>query len=251
MANGCVSAERILGKLDEHLHKNDYAAAERHLSFWLSEARAAKDVRIELLIQNERMGLYRKLSQREQALACASAALSVVEEQGISQMVGAATTLLNAATVYKAFGMAEDALPLFEQARAVYERELAQDDTRLAGLYNNMALALVDLGRFQEAVLLYRQALQIVEAEENGAPEAAVTYLNIATAKEAELGSLAAEEQISLCLEKAKQLLEGYKERNGNYAFVCEKCASVFGYYGYFRYEKELKERARRIYEGA
>ena len=26
--------------------------------------------------------------------------------------------------------------------------------------------------------------------------------------------------------------------------------ATVFGYYGYFRYESELKERARIIYEG-
>ena len=26
--------------------------------------------------------------------------------------------------------------------------------------------------------------------------------------------------------------------------------ASVFGYYGYFAYENELTERARRIYEG-
>lgn len=249
MANGCVSAERILAKLDEHLHRDDYVAAERHLDFWLREARADADYKTELLILNESMGLFRKTGKREEALATAHAALSLVETLGLGRQVGGATTFLNAATVYKAFSLAEKALPLFEGAKAVYEAELAADDSRLAGLYNNMALALTDLGHYTDAISLYEKALAIVEKKEDGAPEAAITYLNIASAREAELGLLEADAQIGLCLEKAKALLESHAERDGAYAFVCEKCASVFGYYGYFLYENELKERAKRIYE--
>ena len=37
--------------------------------------------------------------------------------------------------------------------------------------------------------------------------------------------------------------------RDGNYAFVCEKCAPVFGFYGRFMTEKELNARMRSIYE--
>ena len=37
--------------------------------------------------------------------------------------------------------------------------------------------------------------------------------------------------------------------RNGYYAFVCEKCAPAFGYYGYFMAEEDLKKRAKDIYE--
>ena len=48
---------------------------------------------------------------------------------------------------------------------------------------------------------------------------------------------------------KAMKILDDYENRDGYYAFVCEKCASVFGYYGHFFYEKELKERAKAIYE--
>jgi hypothetical protein len=40
-------------------------------------------------------------------------------------------------------------------------------------------------------------------------------------------------------------------QRDGYYAFVCEKCASVFAYYGDFLYAEELEERAKRIYEGS
>ena len=65
---------------------------------------------------------------------------------------------------------------------------------------------------------------------------------------EAELGALEAEETILKYLDKAEKLLEEYPNKDGYYAFVCEKCASVFGYYGRFVFANELVERARRIY---
>lgn len=249
--SGSISTDRILGKLDEHLNKNDYLSAERHLLYWLEEAERCGDRRSELLIQNERMGLYRKLGRRDDALRCVEGALRVVELMDVARQVGAATTFLNAATVYKAFGMAERAISLFQQARAIYEAELERDDPRLAGLYNNMALALVDLGRFSEAKALYEAAISVLEQSENSAPEIAITYLNLATAAEREFGLLDADEQIQQYMDLAEALLEGHPLRDGYYAFVCEKCASVFGYYGRFVYEKELTKRARRIYEGS
>ena len=70
----------------------------------------------------------------------------------------------------------------------------------------------------------------------------------MASAAETELGALDAEEIILSYLDKAEKLLDSHENRDGYYAFVCEKCASVFGYYGRFFYENELKERARGIY---
>lgn len=248
MANGCISISRILDKLDEHLCRNDYAAAERHLLYWLSESSSACDGRTELLIRNELMGLYRKLGRESDAIACAHAALSKIDELGVSEQVGSATTYLNAATVYKAFGRAADAIPLFERARAIYERELEDNDTRLGGLYNNMALALVDLLRFDEANALYGRAVEVMGRTDGGDLEVAITYLNMASAAEAECGLVDADERIQKHLDDAEAILEAHAKRDGYYAFVCEKCASVFGYYGRFFYENELKERARRIY---
>ena len=248
--NGCISVERILSKLDEHLYRNDYAAAERHLLYWLGESSGACDVRTELLVRNELMGLYRKLGREREALECVDAAIARIDEQNIAHQVGAATTFLNCATVYKAFGKAEQGLELFARAREVYERELDGGDSRLGGLYNNMALALVDVGRFSEAAELYEKAIGIMRQSEGGELEVAITYLNLASAAESEKGLLDADEEIQSYLDRAASLLEGFEQRDGYYAFVCEKCASVFGYYGHFAYEKELKERAERIYEG-
>ncbi len=245
-----ATVDRILSKLDEHLHKNDYVSAERHLVYWLNEATKAGDVRAELPICNELMGLYRKLGREDDAIGCAERALSVVDTNGIGAQVGAATTYLNVATVYKAFGRAADGIGLFERARKIYERELDTHDTRLAGLYNNMGLALVDLGRFREAEDCYNKAVAILQDSETGAPEIAITYLNMASAAEAEHGLEDAAEKIEELLNRAEHLLEEYPTRDGYYAFVCEKCATVFDYYGHFFYANELKARAGRIYEG-
>ena len=109
MQNRRIPQERILTKLDEYLHRNDYAAAERHLLYWLGEAEQWGDGGIELTVRNELMGLYRKLGRGEEALACVDAALGKIKEMNIGGQVGSATTYLNSATVYKAFGRAEEA----------------------------------------------------------------------------------------------------------------------------------------------
>ena len=251
MTNQPLSTERIISRLDEYLHKNDYDSAERHLLYWLDEAKRIDDSRAELLICNELMGLYRKSGRRDEALAFARNALDTVEKLNISSTVGAATTFLNAATVCKAFAMPHKSIALFERAREIYERELDDFDSRMAGLYNNMALTLVDLERFDEAEQIYKKAIRIMENSESGGPSAAITYLNLANAAEARMGLIDAEEIIGYYLTRARELLENHNKRDGNYAFVCEKCASVFDYYGHFIYAAELKERARRIYEGS
>lgn len=247
-----LSADRILSRLDALLQKNDYQAAKQHLLYWLDQAKNANDNKIILLLNNELMGLCRKLCDKEQALFYANEALKTVDIMNIQTNVGAATTYLNGATVFKAFSLPDDSILLFEKARKIYEANLSKKDPRLAGLYNNMALTLVDLGRFDEANDLYKKALLVLDGDEHNKPEMAITYLNIATAAEAQLGLEVADQIIAEYLQLAATTLDECKYRtDGNYAFVCEKCSSVFGYYGYFDYENQLKERYRRIYEGA
>lgn len=247
-----VPLRRILDKLDAHLGRNDYDAAERHLAYWLREAGENGDRRGLLSLENERMGLYRKLDRKTEAIACAKAALSLAEQTGLDASVTGATTFLNAATVFKAFGQADKALPYYERARAIYEEKLAPEDARLGGLYNNMALALCDLSRYSEARECYEKALSVMEHAENGALERAITELNLCNLAEAELGLLDAEDEIERRLDTAEKLLETETlPRNGYYAFVIEKCAPTFRYYGRFVYAAELEERAKEIYENA
>ncbi len=243
--------ERILDKLDVLLARNDYDSAKRLLQYWLSEATATRDDHGALLMENELMGLCRKLGEKEAALDHANRALDRIDRMNIGDNIGAATTYLNSATVYKAFGKADEAIPLFEKAQTIYENALSPDDERLGGLYNNMALALVDLQKFRQADELYRKALGVMQTD-GREPERAITLLNMATAAETEHGLFDAGAVIGELCEKAKACMETGSDRtDGHYAFVCEKCASVFGYYGFEEYARELAARARRIYEGA
>jgi tetratricopeptide (TPR) repeat protein len=245
-----ISIDRILERLDYYLNKNYYNGAKRHLEYWRNEAIAEGDERAELLIINEQMGLYRKLGMRDEALCCVRDAMQKIDKMDISSQIGAGTTYVNCATVYKAFDKAGQAMPIFEMARQIYERELPPSDKRLGALYNNMALCLTDLSRFEEAYSLYDKAIEVMTIQERGALEVAITHLNIATTIEAEHGYFFEDERVQSRLKIARELIEGEEKRDGYYAFVCEKCAGVFGYYGDIEYEMELKERARRIYEG-
>lgn len=246
-----ISADRVLTRLDELLGKNDYEGARRHLLYWLDEARAECDSRTELLILSELMGLCRKLGERDLALGYVEAAIALISDMGIENQLGAGTVYLNCATVYKAFGLTQRSLEVFEIALEIYNRELEAGDSRFAGLYNNMALTLVDLGEYDDALSLYESALSVLGGVTGLELEMAITYLNIASALEAKLGLEAADTQICEHIERAFSLIDGFENQNGYYAFVCEKCAPVFGYYGFFAYESDLSERARRIYEGA
>ena len=248
MAN-FISTERVLTKLDEFLSRNDYASAEKHILYWIKEADCVNDKRCKLLLTNELAGLYRKLSRQEDALNTVQDALKLVEDMGIENNIGAGTTYINCATVLKAFGKADESIPLFEKSLKIYKEKLEDNDKRFGGLYNNMALSLVDLKKFQEAYELYEKAISIMEKWDDGMLEVAITYLNIASAKEAEIGLEDSESIIEEYLYKAMKILDEHENKDGYYAFVCEKCASVFGYYGFFVYQNDLTKRAREIYE--
>ena len=193
----------------------------------------------------------------------------IKEEMDFERTVSAGTTYVNAATACQAFGEHERALALFEKARAAYEDGSGTKPELLGGLYNNMALTCVSLRRFREADGLYRKALELMGQVKGGVLEQAITYLNMADAVAAEAGMADiadaepcmteddaeetgmadAEVRIADLLDRAEALLnDPSAPRDGYYAFVCEKCAPTFSYYGYFLTAQELTDRAERIY---
>lgn len=247
-----VPQGRIIEKLDDYMSRRDYAGAERHLKYWLEEAKAGHDRGGALMIHNELVGHYRKTGSRNGAFEHAEAALRLVDELKLQNTVTAGTTYINAATACNAFGENERALALFERAAAEYEAVGSVAPEKLGGLYNNMGLTLTALGRYGEAYALFDKALHVMKSADHGALEQAITCLNIADAKKAELGADAAEQEIDALLDRAYDLLNTPGiPRDGYYAFVCEKCAPAFSYYGYFLAANELKKRSEAIYERA
>lgn len=239
-----VPQQRIVEKLDEYMARRDTAGAERHLLYWLEEARLGKDLRGELMLRNELTGFYRKAGEKEKALANADRALELLKELGMEQTVSAGTTYVNAATANNAFGENERSIGLFRKARAVFEaaprRNGTGEDSRygaeggasgqgaagagvspefLGGLYNNMALAETALGHYPEAEELYEKALQVMETVPGGEPEQAITWLNMVQTVVTACGmeDEAAEKRIGEYLERAEALLDKvWKEVSGS-----------------------------------
>ena len=246
-----IPQQRVLEKLDACMSRRDYAGAERHLLYWLEEARAGGDLRGQLLVRNELVGYYRKTGQRDKAMASADAALALLAELDFSDTLSAGTTYVNAATMLSAFGENDRALALFEKARPIYEGSAHTRPDLLGGLYNNMALACAALGRYDEADALYDRAMEQMARHPGGALEQAVTCLNRADLVAARDGMERGEARIFALLDQAAELLDDPElTRDGYYAFVCEKCAPTFEYYGYFMEAEKLNREAERIYAG-
>ncbi len=244
-----INIDRIVDKLDMYFARNDYDGAQKHLEFWLDEAKLEGDKKAELFVLNELIGLTRKTAQKEKCLAICKDIQDLLDDMDWQNNVGGATTYLNIGTAHKAFELPELSLQYFQKAQNVYEKELQSDDKRLAGLYNNMALTLVDLGEYEQAMLYYDKAIDIAQQHDMGELDVAVSKLNIASCLESKMG-INAQSQIDELCESAFELLEKHKDsRDGNYAFVCEKCAPVLGYFGFFLYENILKKRAQDIYK--
>ena len=244
-----VPQRRIIEKMDEHMSRRDYAGAERHLLYWLEEAKLGRDQRGELMIRNELVGHYRKTANKEAAFLHAKEALKLLKDMDFEGTISAGTTYTNVATAYNAFGENEDSLRLFEKAKDVYESSPRTDPQLLGGLYNNMALVCVSLKRFQEAAELYGKALKVMAQVPGGELEQAITYINMANAAEDEKGLENAETLIDQYMDQAYDLLDHTNApKDGYYAFVCEKCAPAFSYYGYFMQAEELNRRAEEIY---
>lgn len=267
-----VPQRRIIDKMDEYMSRRDYNGAERHLLYWLEEAKLGGDLQGQLMLRNELVGHYRKTGQKEPAMESAAKVLDLLRELDMENTITAGTTYVNIATACGAFGDHERAIRLFEKARAAYESSSQTETQLLGGLYNNMALTCTELGRCEEALALYEKAADLMGRVPDGELEQAITYLNMANTVEVQLGLEAGEQQINALVERAEELLEAKGEellgkgeaaltdgtdlramkqeeraRLGYYAFVCEKCAPTFAYYGYFMTAESLTERSEEL----
>lgn len=249
-AAGSVPVGRVIEKLDTLLSKNDLTGAERLLEYWITEAQMLDDARGELSLVNEMLGLSRRLGNKEKGTAAISRALFLLEKTKMDSTVSGATILLNAATTKKAFGDPENAAILYEKTAAIYlALGLDEKDSRYAAFYNNYATTLVDLARFDEAQALYEKALALTR-EPSTLLDHAVTLVNMAHMHEAREGIES--EKIAESLARAETILvEEVTECTPYYAFVAEKCAPSFDYFGHFFTAKTLRERSREIYAGS
>lgn len=241
-----IDVRRIIEKLDSFFDKNDLPSAGRLLEYWRAEAAVYGDFSGELSIVSEMIGYYRKTGEKEKALEAISRAIELIDGLKNGNTVSAATVYLNAATTMKAFGKAGEAMPLYEKTYNIYKEELDSFDPRFGGFYNNVGLALVDVGETEKAEKAYKAAISVMLKKENGGAEAAITYVNLAHLYEND----GKREEIEKALDEAEGLLSDETlPRNGYYAFVLSKCAPSFRYFGRESMADNMERQVKEIYE--
>ncbi len=244
-----IPIKEILKDLDELYSRERNADGSVLLEKWLKKAQEIGDWSGELSIYSELMGHHRRTGDKEKGLFACKRGLEIIKEQNIENSVSAATVMLNAATTYKAFGMAEKSLSIFMHVCRVYSDALSPDDYRFAGLYNNMALAYTDVEDYENAEKCYNLALSVLRLCENSENEQAVTYCNLCELYDKQNPE---DERIALCAEKAYNLLCCETlAHDGYHAFTISKCAPTLDKLGFFLWASELNKRAKGIYERA
>lgn len=175
-----MKIEEIFSKLDSLFEQNAIGQVEPFLLSCLEQAREENDFGVYISVGNELIGFYRSISQFEKAFSMSEDVLLLLEELQLDETEHFATTLLNAATAYRAANRLEEALRDYTRALKIYENTLPPEDYRFAGLYNNMSLLLEQLNENEKAALFLERAIQIVEKQPDSRMELATSKTNLA-----------------------------------------------------------------------
>lgn len=146
----------------------------------LSEAEAQGDRHAAVTILNEMVGYFRSISSYKDAIWAAEYAIREMKSLGYENSVSFGTTLLNAATAFRASGDGQKALELYNGTLAIYQQQLPEDDPRLAGLYNNISSLHEAAGEYGKACELLQKALGILSRSEDTRIDAATVRTNLA-----------------------------------------------------------------------
>lgn len=240
-----IPLAKVIAECDALFNAEKIEELGSHLRRWLAEARAIEDRQSELSLLSELMGHYRMTGDKERGLQAVRDGFRLLAELGIGGSVSAGTILINGATALKEFGETEEALARYADAFRCYDNHLDPNDWHFASLLNNMAAAYAEAGDVERAEAHYGKALDVLAACGNRV-DAAVTHVNLAQLRHQIDPE---DERIAEDLERALECLNDPEvKRDGYYAHTCRKCASAFGFFGWFRDEADLNKRAGAIY---
>lgn len=175
-----MDIQEVLKQVDIFFEENRGEEAERLMQESVVQAMQEQDDNSLLQLLNELAGYYRETGQTEHSFQMAQQAIAQAERMGLAGTVPYATTLLNAANVYRAGGRLQESLETYRRVQEIYDGQLEQDHIFVAGLQNNMSLLYQEMQQYDKAKECQLKALEIVKAKD-AFYETGVTYANLAS----------------------------------------------------------------------
>ena len=282
-----MNIESFYETLDSYFEKRQIDMVDPFLISSLEQAKAEEDYGAYISICNEMIGFYRSISAFEKAYIAAEDVLLLMEELNMENTEHFATTLLNAATAYRAADDYATALRYYKQALQIYDGILPPQDYRYAGLYNNMSILFEKMNENEEAIVYANMALSIIETLPDSEAETATTMTNLALlyfkAEEAEKAKELLEKALSLFeqsgentdahysgalagvaeawyrmgdytkaleyYEKALAEVKAHFGENMSYSILCENCAAVCEKLGDAEKQESYLTKAKKVRE--
>lgn len=175
-----MDIQGILNQVDVLFEENKGEEAEKLMRDAVVQAMQEQDDNSLLQLLNELAGYYREAGQTENSFQMAGQAVAQAERMGLAGTVPYATTLLNAANVYRAGGRLQESLETYQKVQEIYDKQLAKDHIFVAGLQNNMSLLYQEMQQYDKARDCLLKALEIVK-EKEAFYEMGVTCANLAS----------------------------------------------------------------------
>lgn len=174
-----MDIETLRQAIDKLYEEGRAAEAERLMLEVAAVAADEGEDALLLQILNELIGHYRETGEWDKAFEISDRAIMIAGRLFPECSVPYATTLLNAASMYRAAGKLDISLDMYHKVELIYAEVLKADDMLYASLFNNEALLYQERGEFGKAKALLLKALDIDRA--NGKEyEEAVSLANIA-----------------------------------------------------------------------
>ncbi|MBO4883586.1 MAG: DUF4125 family protein [Lachnospiraceae bacterium] len=174
-----MDIETLRQAIDKLYEEGRAAEAERLMLEVAAVAADEGEDALLLQILNELIGHYRETGEWDKAFEISDRAIMIAGRLFPECSVPYATTLLNAASMYRAAGKLDISLDMYRKVELIYAEVLKADDMLYASLFNNEALLYQERGEFGKAKALLLKALDIDRA--NGKEyEEAVSLANIA-----------------------------------------------------------------------
>lgn len=175
-----MDIQSVLNQVDIFFEGNEGEKAEKLMQDAVVQAMQEQDDNSLLQLLNELAGYYREAGQTENSFQMAGQAVAQAERMGLTDTVPYATTLLNAANVYRAGGRLQESLETYGRVQEIYDRQLAKDHMFVAGLQNNLSLLYQEMQQYDKAKECLLKALEIVNSKD-AFYETGVTYANLAS----------------------------------------------------------------------
>ena len=226
-----MEIQAILAHYDAMFGKYSLSDIEAYLYKNIEKAKELSETAALFTLLNEMIGFCRDTTQREKALYYCDELLELLDFMNLRGTVEYATALLNIANAYRAFGLLEESIQVFENVERIYNQKLSKNDFGYANLYNNWALTYQEMNVYEKAKTCLLKALAVVDSYEDEEIKQATTRTNLA-ATLLQMKSQESYHEAMNYLKEALAIHEKYKGQDFHYGATLVAMGDAYSYKG-------------------